>query len=61
MAISRQPTSKFLRVVCSKCKNEQTIFNKPSATVKCLVCSNELAAATGGRARLKAKVLSVMD
>ena len=57
----RQPVSKFLRVVCSKCKNEQTIFNKPSAVVKCLVCSNELAVPTGGRARLKAKVLSVMD
>ena len=58
--ISR-PTSKFLRIVCSKCKNEQTIFNKPSADVKCLVCGAELAAATGGRGRLKAKVLAVMD
>ncbi|MBU5557624.1 MAG: 30S ribosomal protein S27e [Candidatus Aenigmatarchaeota archaeon] len=57
----RRPTSKFLKVVCGKCKNEQTIFNKPSSTVKCLVCGAELAETTGGRGRLKAKVLSVMD
>jgi small subunit ribosomal protein S27e len=59
--MNRTPTSKFLRVVCSKCKNEQIIFNKPATNVKCLVCGAELAQVTGGRARLKAKVLSVMD
>ncbi len=59
--ISKNPTSKFLRVVCSKCKNEQTVFNKPSSDVKCLVCGAELAQATGGRGKLKAKVLNVMD
>lgn len=57
----RNHTSKFLKVVCSKCKNEQTVFNKPSADVKCLVCGAELAQATGGRAKLKAKVLNIMD
>ena len=56
-----RPTSKFLKIVCGKCKNEQTIFNKPSMVVKCLVCGAELAQATGGRAKLKAKVLSVLD
>ena len=36
------PESRFLRVRCAKCNNEQTIFNKPATTVKCLVCNDTL-------------------
>ncbi len=54
-----KPESKFLKVVCSKCKNEQIIFNKASSKVKCLVCGFELAGPTGGKARIKSKVIQV--
>lgn len=53
--------SKFLKVVCSKCKNEQIIFNKASTHVKCLVCGSELAEPVGGKAIIKAKVMQVLD
>lgn len=56
-----KPTSKFLKLTCSKCKNEQTVFNRSATAVKCLVCGAELAEATGGKARIKAKVLQVLD
>ncbi len=56
-----RPTSRFLKVVCSKCKNEQIIFNKAASYVKCLVCGNELAQPTGGKARIKARVVQVFD
>ena len=39
-----KPKSKFLKVLCTKCKNEQIIFNKSASKVKCLVCG-----ATGKR------------
>ncbi|MEM5782506.1 MAG: 30S ribosomal protein S27e [Candidatus Aenigmatarchaeota archaeon] len=55
--IIAKPESKFLKVVCSKCKNEQIIFNKATSLVKCLVCGAELAEPTGGKAKIKAKVL----
>ena len=51
-----KPESKFVKVECDKCKNEQIIFDKPSTIVKCLVCENILAEPTGGMARLKVKV-----
>jgi len=54
-----KPKSKFLKVICSKCKNEQIIFNKASFVVKCLVCGAELAETTGGKAKIKAKVIQV--
>ena len=56
-----EPTSKFVKVRCPKCKNEQIIFGKVSTEVACLVCSKPLADPTGGRSRLKARVLEVLD
>ena len=55
----KEPTSKFLEVVCPKCKNEQTIFNKSSREVACLVCGNILAENTGGMSNVKANILKV--
>ncbi len=56
-----KPKSKFLKVVCSKCKNEQIIFNKPASKLKCLVCDAEIAESRGGKGKIKAKVLQVFE
>jgi len=58
---AQKPKSKFLKVACSKCKNEQTIFNKAASNVKCLVCGEILAESTGGKARIRTKVLEVRE
>lgn len=58
--IVREPTSKFLKVVCPKCKNEQIIFNRATSDVKCLVCGNILAESTGGMAKIKSKIIKVL-
>lgn len=57
----KEPSSKFVKVRCPKCKNEQIIFGKVSTTVACLVCGKPLADPTGGKSRLKARVLEVLD
>ena len=57
--ITKEPKSKFLEVVCPKCKNEQTIFNKSPRTITCLVCGNILAEPTGGMSSIKAKIVKV--
>jgi small subunit ribosomal protein S27e len=54
------PKSKFVKVRCSKCKNEQIIFEKASTEVKCLVCDEVLATPTGGKAKLNADVLEII-
>ena len=53
--------SKFIKVRCSKCKNEQVIFGNVSSTVKCLVCNEELATSTGGKSKISARVLEVLE
>jgi small subunit ribosomal protein S27e len=55
-----EPTSRFLKVQCLKCKNEQIIFNKSAKDVKCLVCDNTLAEVTGGMSIIKSKILKVL-
>ncbi|MBI4015287.1 MAG: 30S ribosomal protein S27e [Candidatus Aenigmarchaeota archaeon] len=59
--IFQQTKSRFLKVNCSKCKNEQIIFNKAAQNVKCLVCGAALAESMGGKAAVKTKVLEVME
>jgi small subunit ribosomal protein S27e len=54
-------TTKFIKVRCNKCKNEQIIYQKASSQVTCLVCNEELAAPTGGKANISARVLEVLD
>lgn len=61
MAILKEPTSKFVKIRCPKCKNEQIMFGKASTQVKCLVCGKILALPQGGKARIKARILEVLD
>ena len=57
----REPDSKFIKIRCPKCKNEQVMFGKATATVKCLVCEKVLAKPTGGKAKVKAQILEVLE
>ena len=53
--------SKFIKVRCKKCKNEQIIFQKASSVVKCLVCNEILATPKGGKAEITATVLEILE
>jgi small subunit ribosomal protein S27e len=60
MKSTPKPKSKFLKILCSKCNNEQVIYNKASTSVKCLVCGEEIATPTGRKAKIRAKVSQVL-
>ncbi len=52
-----KPRSKFVKVRCKKCGNEQIIFNKAATVVKCINCGEVLAEPTGGKAKILAEVV----
>ena len=54
------PKSKFIRVVCRKCKNEQIIFSKASTVVKCNKCNANIALPTGGQADINARKIRAL-
>jgi len=53
-------TSRFLKVKCGKCKNEQVVFERPATVVNCLVCGEALVEPTGGKGIIKAKDVSAV-
>ncbi len=59
--MNNEPKSKFIKVRCPKCKNEQIIFGKSASLIKCLVCSTELAVPTGGKTKINAKILEILE
>jgi len=61
MELVKEPTSRFIKVRCNKCKNEQIIFGKSSTKIKCLVCSQILATPAGGKSKIKARILEVLE
>jgi len=56
-----EPTSKFIKVRCPNCKNEQVVFGKAASDVKCLVCGRMIAKSTGGKTAVRARILEVLD
>ena len=56
----REPSSKFIKIRCPKCKNEQIMFGKASSEVICLVCGKILAEPSGGKSKVKARILEVL-
>ncbi len=56
-----EPTSKFIKIRCLKCKNEQVIFGKSSSHNKCLVCDSVLSEPTGGKSKISARILEVLE
>ncbi|TFF87826.1 MAG: 30S ribosomal protein S27e [Promethearchaeota archaeon] len=56
-----QPRSRFLRVKCLNCGNQQIIFGCAATDVECEICGKTLVQSTGGKARILTKILEVLS
>ena len=56
-----KPRSKFVRVRCSDCGNEQVVFDHITNIVHCNICGATLANPTGGKAEIKGEIVAVLD
>ncbi|MCR4335668.1 MAG: 30S ribosomal protein S27e [archaeon] len=56
-----KPKTKFYRLKCPGCGNEQNVFSAASSKVRCLVCNTELAATSASKIKLKTKILKEHD
>ena len=57
----KKPDSKFIKVRCTDCENEQVLFNKASTIVSCHICGSKLAIPSGGKAKIKGEILEVIE
>lgn len=57
----KKPDSRFIKVRCMDCENEQVLFNKASTPVSCHICGSKLAIPQGGKAKIKSEILEVIE
>ena len=57
----KTPNSKFIKVRCKDCENEQVLFNKPSSVVSCHICGSKLALPKGGKAEVRGEILETIE
>jgi small subunit ribosomal protein S27e len=57
----KKPDSKFIKVRCKDCENEQVLFNRASTPVSCHICGSKLAVPDGGKAKIKGEILEVIE
>jgi len=56
-----EPRSRFIRVKCNVCGNEQPVFDHATFPTRCLVCGTVIIQPTGGKAKLvNAEVVRVL-
>jgi small subunit ribosomal protein S27e len=53
--------SKFIKVKCNDCQNEQIIFSNATTRVDCTVCGRTIAEPRGGKAVIKTEIVEVME
>jgi ribosomal protein S27E len=51
--------SRFLKIVCPRCKKVQTVYGKSTMSVKCKNCNYLLTQPTGGKTRIKAIIRKI--
>jgi len=56
-----RPRSKFVRVKCPDCGNEQVVFSHATNVVKCNICGSVLLEPTGGKATIKGEVVATLE
>lgn len=61
MRKSNTPRSRFLKVKCLDCGNEQVMFGSAKTHVKCVICGKTLAEPQGGKAKITTKIVSVLE
>jgi len=54
------PKSRFVKVRCPSCGNEQIIFDHASFPARCLVCGTILVVPTGGKAKILGDVVKIL-
>ena len=56
-----EPKSKFQKVKCSECEEEQVIYSHTTTLIKCNSCGNTLVQPTGSVAKIFGKISETLE
>ncbi len=54
------PKSRFVKVKCPACGNEQIVFDHATFPARCLVCGKVLVEPTGGKAKILGDIVKIL-
>ncbi len=54
------PKSRFVKVKCPSCGNEQIVFDHATFPARCLVCGTVLVEPSGGKAKIKGDIVKIL-
>ncbi len=60
-ALIPMPRSRFVKVRCPSCGNEQVVFDHASFPSRCLVCGTVLVVPSGGKAKVLGELIKIMS
>ena len=55
-----EPKSRFIRVRCPTCGNEQIVFDHATFPVRCLICGTILVEPRGGKAKILGEITRIL-
>ena len=56
-----EPNSKFQKIKCSECEEEQIVYSHTTTVIKCNSCGNPIAQPTGSKAKLFGKISETIE
>ncbi len=59
--IAPRPRTRFLKLKCNACGNEQVVFSAATRDVNCLACNQVLAESGASKIRLRAKIVKEFE
>jgi small subunit ribosomal protein S27e len=54
------PRSRFIKVRCPSCGNEQVVFDHATFPSRCLVCGTVLVVPSGGKAKILGEIVRIL-
>jgi small subunit ribosomal protein S27e len=51
-----EPSSKFLKVKCKECNEENIVYSHASTKIACNSCGNTISEPTGSKAKINGKI-----
>tara|TARA_B100000953_G_C17748287_1_gene334753 strand:- start:14 stop:211 length:198 start_codon:yes stop_codon:yes gene_type:complete len=55
-----EPKSKFLKVSCNECKEENIVYSHATSTVTCGSCGNIISKPTGSKAKISGEITETL-
>ncbi|MDP3881465.1 MAG: 30S ribosomal protein S27e [Nanoarchaeota archaeon] len=52
--------SKFLKIVCPRCRQRHIVFGKSSLSIKCRKCNYLLTKPAGGKTKIRAMIEAIL-